>query len=116
MNQFLRLLFGAGLLMTEPRQRRRVYARVTDQLDDVADQASRGYKAVADRVEHLYRTVRGEDDRALSGAACFLIGAGIGAGAGLLLAPASGQETRDAIAKKVRGFQHNARGVARKTA
>ena len=116
MNQFLRLLFGVGLLMTEPRERRRVYDRVTDQLDDVADQASRGYKAVADRVEHLYRTARGEDDRALSGAACFLIGAGIGAGAALLFAPASGQETRDTIAEKVREFQNNAHGVARKTA
>ncbi|HTA22970.1 MAG TPA: YtxH domain-containing protein [Terriglobales bacterium] len=113
MNQFLRLLFGVGLLMTEPRQRRRVYDRVTDPLDDVADQASRGYKAVADRVEHLYRTARGEDHRAKSGAASFLIGMGIGVSVGLLVAPASGRETRETIAGRVRGFQAD---VRRKTA
>ncbi len=103
-------------MMTDPRQRRRVYDRVTDQLDDVTDQASRGYEAVADRVEHLYRTARGEDHRAKSGAASFLIGMGIGVGVGVLVAPASGKETRETIAGRVRDFQGDVRRSARKTA
>jgi hypothetical protein len=116
MNQFLRLLFGMGLLMTEPRQRRRIYDRVTDQLDDAADQASRGYEAIADRVEHLYRKARGNGHHAHSGAANFLIGMGVGVGVGLLVAPASGKETRETIAEKVRDFQGDIRKSARKTA
>jgi len=114
MNQFLRLLFGMGLALTEPRQRHRIYDRVTDKLDDVADQASRGYDAVADRVERLYHEARGENTHVMAGATSFLIGVGVGVGAGLLFAPASGRETRDAIAGKARAFR--VREAARKTA
>jgi YtxH-like protein len=121
MNQFLRLLFGLGLALTEPRQRRRVYDRVTDKLEDVTEQASRGYEAAADRVERLYKAARGEDHRALAGATSFLIGVGVGVGAGILFAPASGRQTRDAIAEKVERFRGDVResmrhGEERKTA
>jgi hypothetical protein len=112
MNQFLRLLLGMGLVMTEPRQRRRIYDRVTDQLDDVADQASQGYEAVANGVERLYRTARGEDHRGLSGTATFLIGMGVGAGVGLLMAPASGKKTRETIVGKIRDIQADTRRTA----
>lgn len=115
MNQFLRLLFGAGLLLTEPRERRHIYDRVTDQMDDVANRASRGYEAAADRVNRFYRTARGRD-RGLSGATTFLIGVGIGAGAGVLLAPASGKQTRQTIAGRVRSFQTDIGRSRRKTA
>ncbi len=116
LKQFLRLLFGMGLLVTEPRQRRQIYDRVTSKLDDVADQASRGYDAATDRVERLYRSARGEDHRGLASAASFLIGVGIGAGAGLLFAPASGRETRDVIAGKGRDFQRSVRDRIKPTA
>jgi hypothetical protein len=116
MNQFLRLLFGLGLAFTEPRQRHRIYDRVTDKLDDVADQASRGYDAVADRVERLYHEARGENDHLMAGATSFLIGMGVGVGAGLLFAPASGRETREAIAEKARAFRSDVRRAERKTA
>ena len=115
-DQFLRFLFGMGLLLTEPRQRRGIYDRVTDRLDDVTEQASRGYAAATDRVGRLYRTARGEDRGVLSGTASFLIGVGIGAGAGVLFAPASGKKTRDTIAGKVRDFQGYVDRTARKTA
>jgi|SRR5579863_38436 hypothetical protein len=114
MNQFLQVLFGIGLALTEPRQRHRIYHRVTDKLDDFADQASRGYGAAADRVERLYRSARGEDHRVLAGAASFLIGMGIGAGAGVLFAPASGKQTRDAIAEKVERLQSDIRESVRR--
>jgi hypothetical protein len=121
MNQFLRLLFGMGLALTEPRQRRRIYNRVTDRLDDLADNAARHYDNAADRVESLYRSVSGEDHPALAGATSFLIGMGIGVGAGVLLAPASGKQTREAIVEKVERFREDVRdsmrhGAERKSA
>jgi hypothetical protein len=116
MNQFLRLLFGMGLALTEPRQRRKIYDRVTDKLDDVADEASRGYDAVADRVGRLYHEARGENHDPMAGATSFLIGVGVGVGAGLIFAPASGRETRDAIAGKFQSFENHLRGTGRKTA
>ena len=109
MNQFLRILFGTGLMLTEPRQRRRIYNRVTDKLDDVADQALRGYDAAADRVERVYRSARGDDTRVLASAGSFLIGMGVGVGAGMLLAPASGKKTRENIAEKLQHFQSDVR-------
>lgn len=116
MNQFLRMLLGLGLMLTEPKQRHRVYDRVSDRLDDFADQASRTYENAADRVGRAYRAARGDDHPVLAGAASFLVGVGVGVGAGLLMAPASGKETREAIAAKVERFQDNIRGNARKTA
>jgi hypothetical protein len=109
MNQFLRMLFGTGLMLTEPRERRRIYNRVSDKLDDAADYASRGYEAAADRVERVYRSARGEDSRVLASAGSFLIGVGVGVGAGMLLAPASGRQTRENIAEKFRDFQSDVR-------
>jgi hypothetical protein len=116
MNQILRFLFGVGFLMTEPRQRRRIYSRMSDQVNDAVDRASRGYEAVADRIEDLYQTACGEDHRAFSGTTSFLIGVGVGAGFGLLIAPASGKKTRETIAGRVRGFQEDVRRSGRKTA
>jgi len=109
MNQFLRILFGMGLMLTEPQQRHQMYNRVTDKLDDVADQALRGYEVATDRVKRAYRSARGDDTRVLASAGSFLIGVGVGVGAGLLLAPASGRETRENIAEKVRDFQSDVR-------
>jgi hypothetical protein len=116
MNQFLRLLFGLGLTLTEPKQRHRIYDRVSDRLDDFADQATRTYENATDRIGRAYRSARGDDHPALAGAASFLIGVGVGVGAGLLFAPASGKETRDAIAEKFERFESSVGGSARKTA
>ena len=115
MKQFLRLFFGAGLLLTEPRQRQRVYDRVTDKFDDVADQASRGYDAAADRVERMYRAARGENHSGLVSVASFVAGIGVGVGAGLLFAPGSGKDTRAAIAGKFEDIQSDVRDSFRQT-
>jgi YtxH-like protein len=116
MNQFLRLLFGVGLALTDTKQRHRIYDRVSDRLDDMADHASRSYENATDRVQRAYRSVRGEDHPVLAGTASFLVGVGVGVGAGLLFAPASGKQTRKAIVEKVERFQSDVRGSARKTA
>jgi len=109
MNQFLRLLFGVGLALTEPRERHRVYRRVSDKLDDLADQASRGYDTATERLENVYRAARGEDRTVLVSVTSFVVGVGVGAGVGLLLAPASGKETRDNIADRITSFKSDMR-------
>ncbi|MGH9497916.1 MAG: YtxH domain-containing protein [Terriglobales bacterium] len=116
MNQFLRLLLGMGIVLTEPKQRHRIYNRVSDRLEDFADQASRGYEHATDRIGRMYRSARGDESPALANAASFVIGMGVGVGAGMLFAPASGKKTREAIVEKVEHLQSNLRGSARKTA
>ena len=49
--------------------------------------------------------IRGEDSHVLGTAAAALLGLGIGIGVGLLLAPASGEETRSNIASKARDIR-----------
>ncbi len=49
--------------------------------------------------------IRGEDSHLLGTAAAALLGLGIGIGVGLLLAPASGEETRSNIASKARDIR-----------
>jgi hypothetical protein len=48
--------------------------------------------------------IRGEDHRGVSTAAALLIGVGVGVGVGMLLAPASGEETRSNLSNKVHEF------------
>jgi gas vesicle protein len=43
-----------------------------------------------------------------------LIGVGVGVGVGLLIAPASGEETRTDIANKISGFSEKVRDRGRK--
>jgi len=48
--------------------------------------------------------VRGEDHSGMNSAAALVIGVGVGLGVGLLLAPASGRETRENISGRVQEF------------
>jgi gas vesicle protein len=73
--------------------------RVADQLDDVKDQAKRTYAAVADRVGDTTRSLRGEN-HAVRNALVFAGGVGAGVALGVIFAPASGQNTRQAIVRR----------------
>lgn len=78
---------------------------VVDQFSDRVDRAS---DQVADRVSDF--TERGkamvsrEQDHTLRNVAIFAAGLGVGIGVGILWAPASGQEMRDSISKKVQNI------------
>jgi gas vesicle protein len=48
--------------------------------------------------------VRGEDHSGINSAAALLIGVGVGVGVGMLLAPASGRDTRTQISNRVQEF------------
>ncbi|MBO0912157.1 MAG: YtxH domain-containing protein, partial [Acidobacteria bacterium] len=47
---------------------------------------------------------RGEEDHGMSTALALLLGVGVGVGLGMILAPASGEETRGTISHKVHEF------------
>lgn len=74
----------------------------SDQVDRVSDHVSglaeRGRKAIFF-----------EEDHALGMFLCFAVGVGFGIGAGILLAPASGAETRKSISEKMQGAHNNVR-------
>jgi hypothetical protein len=72
---------------------------------EIRDRAADGVDRVGDRVSDLHdrtRNISGHESHRLRNAISFAAGVGLGIGAGMLLAPASGRETRDSIGKKVR--------------
>jgi hypothetical protein len=83
-----------------------------DTANDVRDRVSQGFDRASDRVSDLGERTRDfytGENRALRSALMFGAGLAVGVGAGLLLAPASGEETRDAIGDKVEEFRGQVR-------
>jgi gas vesicle protein len=103
MNKFLKLLLGTSLYLLEQSDNATKKARdnAAEQIDDLQDVARQKYKIAANRVARASRAIRGEDREVLGNALRFAAGIGIGIGVGLILAPASGEETRSAIAGRV---------------
>ena len=103
MNKLLKLLLGTGLYLLEQSDSatKNVRDRAVEQMEDLRDAAQQTYETAASRVARASRTVRGKDSDLLRNALPFAAGIGVGIGVGLLLAPASGDETRSVIAGKV---------------
>jgi hypothetical protein len=78
--------------------------RLSDSVDDITDRARDTYSEASRRVSRASDAIRGEESHAFGTAAALLIGIGVGVGVGLLLAPASGEETRGTISNKVQEF------------
>jgi ElaB/YqjD/DUF883 family membrane-anchored ribosome-binding protein len=76
--------------------------RARDGYDDLRSRAGDLYSTASDRFDRANDAVMGHDHRFLRGATAALIGVGVGVGIGMLLAPASGEETRQNIADRVR--------------
>ena len=76
--------------------------RAQDKYSDLRDRAQDTYETVSDRVGRASDVLRGEDHSVLGNVAALLLGVGVGVGVGILLAPASGEETRSNLAEKVR--------------
>ena len=102
-----RLAAKFGLLLTEPKVRDAIGDQLKDRMDNVADAVTSKYDNVADTVNSKYEEA--VDRLEAAGAALrgkshwpsrtmgFLLGVGVGAGLGILLAPATGRETRETI-------------------
>jgi len=79
--------------------------RVYDQVDRVSDQ-------VSDITDRGRRAIYGED-HTLRNVLTFVAGVGVGLGAGMLLAPASGEETRNSMRDKVQDIGDKVRDQVR---
>jgi hypothetical protein len=96
----LSLMVGTGLHLLNYLRERLPY-----NADDIKDRLRDTYDTTSDRVSRATNALRGEEDSQILGkVGALLIGVGIGAGIGMLIAPTSGEETRADIADKVSDF------------
>jgi hypothetical protein len=93
------VLLGTGVYLIDSLRE-----RLAEGVEDISDRARDTYSEASKRVSRASNVIRGEDHRGLSTAAALLIGVGVGVGVGMLLAPASGEETRSNISNKVQEF------------
>jgi hypothetical protein len=79
--------------------------RLPDNMEDIKGSVRDTYDTTSQRVRRASGLLLGEEDSQIFGKAVALtIGVAIGVGIGLLIAPASGEETRADIADKVADF------------
>jgi hypothetical protein len=97
---WVRLAAKLGVLLTEPKVRAAIADRLKDRVDDVTETVANKYEDAVDRLESAAAALRGGSYWRPSRATGFLLGVGVGAGLGILLAPASGSETRQAVRDK----------------
>jgi YtxH-like protein len=93
------VLLGTGVYLIDSLR-----DRLAEGFDDVGDRARDTYAKASRRVSRASDAIRGEDHHHVSTAAALLLGIGVGVGVGMLLAPASGEETRSTISNKVQEF------------
>ena len=93
------VLLGSGAYLLDSMR-----DRLSDNFSDVRSRARDTYSTASGRVSRASEALRGEDSNILGTAAAFVLGVGVGVGVGMLLAPASGEETRSNIADKVSDF------------
>ena len=99
MKDWARLAAKLGLLLTEPGVRAAIGDQLKDRADHMTDTITGKYQDAVDRLEAAGAALQGRSywpSRTMG----FLLGVGVGAGLGILLAPGSGRETREAIRGK----------------
>jgi hypothetical protein len=79
---------------------------IMDQTAEQVDRASDRASQMADDA----RTAIFPEDHTLRNVLVFAAGVGVGVGAGLLLAPASGEQTRNSITEKVQDISDKVKG------
>ncbi len=104
------VLLGSGAYLLDSMRDRLsenygdVKSRARDSYSTASDRARDAFSTASERVSRASDALRGEDSNILGTAAAFVLGIGVGVGVGMLLAPASGEETRSNIADKVSDF------------
>jgi hypothetical protein len=86
----LSILLDTGLHLLDS-----VHERLPDNMDDVRDRVRDTYGTASERVGRATDALRGQEGSHIFGrVGVLLLGVGVGVGIGLLIAPASGEETR----------------------
>ena len=98
-NLLWNVLLGSGVYLLDSLR-----DRLSSGMDDLSDRARDTYGEASKRVSRASEAIRGEDHSALGTAGALLLGVGVGVGLGMLLAPSSGEETRNTISSKVHEF------------
>jgi len=93
------VLLGTGVYLIDSFR-----DRLSTGFDDISDRARDTYSEASRRVSRASDVIRGEDHHGVNTAVALLLGVGVGVGVGMLLAPASGEETRGNISNKVQEF------------
>ncbi|HEY1262117.1 MAG TPA: YtxH domain-containing protein [Terriglobales bacterium] len=108
------LLLGAGAYLLEIMKDRMSdsYDDLRDSTEDWRDRARGVYETAAERAARAKAALQGRDRPVINSTAALLLGIGVGVGVGILLAPASGEETRRNIGEKVQEFGDRVRSRA----
>ncbi len=99
MKDWARLAVKLALVLTEPKVRSAIGDQVKNRVDRLTETVASKYEDAMERLEAAGAALEGRSywPSRVTG---FLLGVGVGAGLGILLAPASGPETREAIRGK----------------
>jgi len=97
------VLIGTGVYLLDSLR-----DRFSEGVGDFTDRARDSYAEASRRAGRARDALRGED-HGMSTAVALLLGVGIGVGVGMLLAPASGEETRGTISHKVQEYSDRMR-------
>ncbi|PYX58686.1 MAG: hypothetical protein DMG76_08115 [Acidobacteria bacterium] len=87
MNKFLKSVLKTAVYLLDQSD------RVADRVDEVSDRVS--------DLRHRARDLYGHEDHTMRNIMTFAAGVGVGIGAGMLLAPTSGEDIRNSIGEKV---------------
>jgi hypothetical protein len=93
------LLLGTGVYLLDSLR-----DRMVEGVEDIRGRARDTYGEASRRVSRASDAILGEDHHGMGAAAALLVGIGVGVGVGMLLAPASGEETRNNLSHKVHEF------------
>lgn len=78
--------------------------RLNEGIDNLSDRARDTYDEASRRAGRAVDVARGKDHSGINSTAALLLGMGVGVGVGLLLAPASGRDTRTQMSNRVHEF------------
>jgi gas vesicle protein len=103
MNKALKLILGTAVYLLEQSDKatKGARGRAADHFDDLRDAAQEKYETAADRLNRASAVIKGEDSNVMGNVLSLAAGIGIGVGLGILLAPASGEETRSNLVDRV---------------
>lgn len=97
--QWARLAMKFGLVLSDPKLWASLNDQLRDRAEDVSDVVREKYETASERLSDMSSALRG-DSQWVAPTLSFVGGIAVGVGLGILFAPVSGEEARDAIRGK----------------